>query len=117
MTNFVVKTQFLENYGAHAEDGKFSSGNAYWKFKGGDEYLVEDLDRIQDAVAFVAAQAMYNSVGSKEFPIEWMTEEQWIAQLPDDADYRDFLKSQVMVVSPLRPGKITKGYPQEFEEA
>ena len=114
MTNFVVKTQFLENYGAHAEDGKFSSGNAYWKFKGGDEYLVEDLDRIQDAVAFVAALSMYNSVGYKEFPIEWMTEEQWIAQLPDDADYRDFLKEQLLVVSPLRPGKITKGYPQEF---
>ena len=114
---YAVHMQTLENYGAHDEDGKFANGNAYWKFKGGDEYLVEDLDRIQDAVAFVAAQAMYNSVGAKEFPIEWMTEAEWIAQLPDDAEYRDFLKSQVKVVSPLRPGKITQGYPQEFELA
>ena len=114
MTNFVIKTQFLENYGAHCEDGKFSSGNAYWKFKGGSEYLVQDLDRVQDAVAFVAALAMENGIGAKEFPIEWMSEEQWIAQLPDDAEYRDFLKEQVMVVSPLRGKQIMRGYPEDF---
>ena len=48
---FIVSTQVLENYGAHSEDGKFSSGNHYWKFKAGSEYLVEDLDREQDAMA------------------------------------------------------------------
>ena len=50
---FIVTTQTLENYGAHSESGKFADGQNYWKFKGGDTYLVEDLDREQDAVAFV----------------------------------------------------------------
>jgi hypothetical protein len=111
---FVVSTQFLENYGAHSEDGKFSSGNAYWKMKGGSDYLVQDLDRIQDAVAFVAAVAMQNGIGAKEFPIEWQTEQEWVSKLPDDEDYRDFLKEQVLVVSPKLGAKITRGYPEEF---
>ena len=38
--NFVISTQVLENYGAHCEDGKFSSQNHYWKMKGGMDYLV-----------------------------------------------------------------------------
>jgi len=100
MTNFVITTQFLENYGAHAEDGKFSSGNAYWKMKGGTDYLVTGLDRIQDAVAFVAAIAMENGIGAKEFPIEWKTESEWFDDLPDDEEYRDFLLEQVQRVNP-----------------
>jgi hypothetical protein len=112
--NFVITTQFLENYGAHSEDGKFKSGNAYWKMKGGSDYLVQDLDRIQDAVAFVAAIAMENGIGAKEFPVEWQSETDWISKLPDDADYRDFLKEQVLVVSPKRGNSVTRGYPEDF---
>ena len=102
MTNFVITTQFLENYGAHCEDGRFASGNAYWKMKGGTDYLVTGLDRIQDAVAFVAATAMANEIGYKEFPIEWKTESEWLDDLPDDEDYRDFLLEQVVRVSPVK---------------
>jgi len=105
MQNFVITTQFLENYGAHCEDGKFSSGNAYWKMKGGSDYLVTGLDRIQDAVAFVAAIAMQNCLGAKEFPVEWKTEEEWIAGLPDDEEYREFLMEQVRRVDPRTFGK------------
>ena len=114
MQNFVITTQFLENYGAHSESGKFADGNAYWKMKGGSDYLVQDLDRVQDAVAFVAAIAIENGIGAKEFPIEWQTEAEWISKLPEDEDYRDFLKEQVLVVSPKRGAKTTRGYPQDF---
>ena len=114
MTNFVIRTQTLENYGAHCEDGRFSSQNHYWKMKGGSDYLVQGLDRVQDAVAFVAAAFIENNLSFKEFPCEWMTEEEWIAQLPDDAEYRDFLKEQVLVVSPTAGRKFTRGYPQDF---
>ena len=38
---FVVHTQTLENYGAHSESGKFADGQTYWKFKGGDTYVVD----------------------------------------------------------------------------
>ena len=114
MQNFVIKTQYLENYGAHAESGKFADGNAYWKMKGGSEYLVQDLDRVQDAVAFVMAAFSENGLGAKEFPVEWMTEAEWVAQLPDEADYRDFLKEQLLVVSPKRGTSTTRGYPEDF---
>jgi len=67
---YLIKTQTLENYGAHDKDGRFINGNAYWKFKGGDDYIVTGLDRIQDAVAYVAARCN-NGIGYKEFPVEW----------------------------------------------
>ena len=65
---FAIHTQTLENYGAHSEDGKFSSGNHYWKFKPGTTYIVSDVDRIQDAAAFVMAAFSENGLGWKEFP-------------------------------------------------
>lgn len=46
MTNWYICTQAVENYGFH-------EGNNYWKFKGGDEYVVLDCERKQDAVAAV----------------------------------------------------------------
>ena len=97
---FVVSTQFLENYGAHCEDGRYASGNAYWKMKGGTDYCVSGLERIQDAVAFVAALRMQNSLGAKEFPVEWCTYEEWFAKLPEDEDYREFLLEQLETVDP-----------------
>lgn len=110
---FVVITQILENYGAHCEDGKFESGNAYWKFKGGDTYLVEDLDREQDAIAFVAALVMENDIGFKEFPSAVMTVMEWADTLPDDAgepqSSRKYYLSQVKRVSPNTGSKVEKG--------
>jgi|TARA_B100000035_G_scaffold99306_1_gene84288 hypothetical protein len=98
---FVVKTQILENYGAHCEDGKFASGNAYWKFKGGNDYVVTGLDRIQDAVAYVAAICIDNSLGWKEFPIEYKTYDEWVDELDTlDNDYREFILEQALHVNP-----------------
>ena len=101
---FIVTTQTLENYGAHSESGKFADGQNYWKFKGGDTYLVEDLDREQDAVAFVAALTMENNLSFKEYPSAVMTVQEWAADLPDDAgemqSCRDYYLSQVKRVSP-----------------
>ena len=82
---FIVHTQTLENYGAHSESGKFADGHMYWKFKGGSTYLVEDLDRPQDAYAFVAALVMENNLYYKEFPSEVVTVQEWAYTLPDDA--------------------------------
>ena len=100
MQTFVVTTQFLENYGAHCESGRFADGNAYWKMKGGTDFIVTGLDRIQDAVAFVAATAMQNGIGAKEFPVEWKTFEEWEAQLPEDKEYREFILSTAQHVDP-----------------
>ena len=109
---FIVTTQGLENYGAHSEDGKFSSDNAYWKFKSGSVYLVEDLDREQDAMAFVAAMSMENGIGWKEYPCHIQTVTEWTAELPDDAgevqSCRDYYLSTVIRVSPHAPKDFSK---------
>ena len=103
---FIVTTQVLENYGAHAESGKFADGQNYWKFKGGDEYLVEDLDREQDAMAFVAALCMENGIGYKEYPCHIQTVTEWANELPDDAgevqSSRDYYLGRVKRVSPIK---------------
>ena len=92
-TTYLVSTQTLENYGAHDKDGRFSSGNAYWKFKSGHQYIITGLERIQDAVAFVAAKCS-NSIGFKEFPVQW--EEV-------SADYQtEFEKSQLECEGEIR---------------
>ena len=36
----VIQTQFKENYGAHDWDGRGECPQ-YWKFKGGDTYVIE----------------------------------------------------------------------------
>ena len=99
---FVISTQYLENYGAHCEDGKFFNGNAYWKFKNGSDYILSGLTRIQDAVAFVMAKFGHNDLYGKEFPIKFQTFEQWEAELTemDDIEYRDFIAGQAKEVSP-----------------
>ena len=53
----LITTQYLENYGAHSENGKFEDGNAYWKFKGGEQFIISmsGSDRAANAVAFLSA--------------------------------------------------------------
>ena len=98
MTQFVITTQALENYGAHAESGKFRDGKAYWKFKSGTDYLVTGLDRPQDAMAFVAAIGMENGIGWKEFPAEVMSLEEYLDGC--DEEYREFKIKYIKRVSP-----------------
>jgi hypothetical protein len=96
---FVVSTQTLENYGAHAASGRYSQGEAYWKFKGGTDYVVSGLEREQDAVAFVAAIASCNDIGYKEFPVQWQSYEQWRNDLPE-GEYGEHLYEQAVHVDP-----------------
>lgn len=106
---FIVTTQTLENYGAHSDSGKFADNNHYWKMKGGNEYLVRGLDRPQDAMAFVMAAFSENTVGYKEFPIEVKTMDEWREGLPEDREYRDFLISQILQVSPETGREFKRG--------
>ena len=83
----LVQTQYIENYGAHSENGKNVDGNAYWKFKGGEEYLVYGTsDRPANAMALVAALCIKNDLYGKEYPIgyevvdaDYQPEEEWRA--------------------------------------
>ena len=94
----VIQTQFRENYGAHDWDGKGECPQ-YWKFKGGSDYVVDGLEREQDAVAFVAAMCIQNNLACKEFPVKWQTYDEWVASLPEDKDYREFLIQSAICVN------------------
>ena len=68
---FVVTTQYLENYGAQNDDGLYVNDNARWKAKGGTDYIIESINphfRGQDAMAFVMAKYSINTISQKEFP-------------------------------------------------
>ena len=76
---FLITTQCLENYGAHCDRGKFSDGKAYWKFKGGERYLVSyevklgTVGREANAVAFMTAYLHKRNarLESKEIVTGW----------------------------------------------
>ena len=106
---YVVTTQGLENYGAHCEDGKFSSGNSYWKFKSGTDYIVEGLDRPQDAMAFVAAIGIENGIGWKEFPSEVVTYDEFISQFDMEDEFdKEHLEFKLSIMKAVNPADYVK---------
>lgn len=106
---YVVTTQGLENYGAHCEDGKFPSGNSYWKFKSGTDYIVEGLDRPQDAMAFVAAIGIENGIGWKEFPSEVVTYDEFISQFDMEDEYdKEHLEFKLSIMKAVNPADYVK---------
>ena len=112
----VVHTQVLENYGSHTESGKFSDDNHYWKFKGGTTYVVDDLDRESDAVAFVMAAFSENNLGYKEYPSKTQSYSEWMDTLVYNGyeDSAEFYKRTALYVSP-KSGRKTVRY-SEWED-
>jgi len=104
----VINTQILENYGSHSDSGKFSEDNHYWKFKGGNTYIVDDLDRESDAVAFVMAGFSENSISWKEYPTKIDTWKGWLDSIEGDAEMEKFYKSTAFYVSPKTGTKLIK---------
>jgi len=84
---FVISTQYLENYNCDNP----GEGDDYFKFKGGSDYVVSGFDRIQDATVFVLDTKCFNNDMCKEFPASWHTYDEWLANLPEDPEYREFL--------------------------
>ena len=112
----VINTQILENYGSHSDSGKFSEDNHYWKFKGGTTYVVDDLDRESDAVAFVMAAFSENNLGYKEYPSKTQSYSEWMDTLVYNGyeDSAEFYKRTALYVSP-KSGRKTIRY-SEWED-
>jgi len=87
----LITTQYLENYGAHSENGKFEDGNAYWKFKGGEQYVIStNSHKEANAVAFMSAylQKENDNCRGKELITSWeMLPTDWVEE--DLADAQD----------------------------
>lgn len=71
MAKLVIQTQYAENYGEHDWDGKGACPE-YWKFKGGNVYVVENItpaqqERIETAgIPMLSSLIEYSSIRSRE---------------------------------------------------
>lgn len=72
----VIHTQFKENYGAHTWDGEGECPQ-YWKFKGGDTYVVRDISNAQmnkiakEGIPTLTNLIEYRNEASEEYIISW----------------------------------------------
>jgi hypothetical protein len=65
MMRILIETQYKENYGAHDWDG-VGACPQYWKFKGGDEIIVDvDGFRFDDEFAEKKGQMIVDSMRDK----------------------------------------------------
>lgn len=71
----VIQTQYCENYGAHDWDGKGECPQ-YWKFKGGETYVIRDLDvaaamNAAELVAEARKYIEYANEATEEYILGW----------------------------------------------
>jgi len=100
MAKLMIFTQVYENY-AWDENGVLHTGpNAYWKPKGGNEYVVRNFDLNNPAAAVEAVRGQIESLSDsfEETVTNWFVE--------DDGYLTAFEKSQLQY-----EGKIT--YPAQ----
>jgi hypothetical protein len=68
----VIHTQYRENYGAHDWDGQGECPQ-YWKFKGGETYVMEILDpNVRPTnIDEIESLITYKDEGSEEYVLDW----------------------------------------------
>ena len=100
---YAIHTQYMTNSGSA---GQYSPSDVeegesnYWKCQMGSTYIVSDIARLSDAIAYVAK--MYTTTASPhfmEFVTSWQTEEEWHEVITRDENcprYSDFLKSEAI---------------------
>ena len=70
----VIRTQFMENYGAHDWDGTGECPQ-YWKMKGGSEYKITGVPLNIDYQEVVSAAGVeYSNDGAQEYIMDWSLE-------------------------------------------
>lgn len=72
MSKLLISTQVLENYGAHDWDGKGSCPQ-YWKAKGGNDYVVKNIDpnRAADIATWACGEIEQDNEYFREFAVNW----------------------------------------------
>lgn len=73
MSKLIITTQVFENY-AWQEDGSIGTGdNAYWKAKGGNDYVIRnvDINRVKELAAEATKQLDHADDYFTEHVIGW----------------------------------------------
>ena len=91
----LITTQYKENYGTAEEP--------YWKFKGGEDYVILGVDPLKTApgvlVEQVRGQIEYSNEYTEEYILDW--------ELVSDDYVTDFERSQLEYEGEIRfPAKV-----------
>ena len=72
----LITTQYRENYAAHNEDYKHGVDKPHWKFKGGSQYIIENVNlydtegpTYDQIIKMVEPITTYSNEGSEEYVI------------------------------------------------
>ena len=107
MAMIVIRTQYMENYGAHDWDGTGECPQ-YWKFKGGSEYKITNIDINGDLQAAVRAAAVERGNDyCREYILDWSVE--------GDDYLSSFEKSQLEYEGKIDYPEPTMGYRELLE--
>lgn len=81
----VIRTQYMENYGAHDWDGKGECPQ-YWKMKGGSEYKVLNVPTNIDLGEVVAAAGVTRDDDyCREYVLNWgLEDDDYLSQFERD---------------------------------
>ncbi len=83
----VIRTQYMENYGAHSWGGPATGPcPQYWKMKGGSEYKVLDVPLNIDYAEVVAAAGVERDDNyCREYVLDWSIEaDDYLSQFERD---------------------------------
>ena len=91
----LITTQYRENYGTPEEP--------YWKFKGGEDYFILNVDPVTQAPGLLVEKARreveYTGPMSEEYVVDWC--------LVEDDYITDFERSQLEYEGEIRfPAKV-----------
>ncbi len=72
MSKLLIQTQVMENYGAHDWDGQGSCPQ-YWKAKGGNDYVVKNIDpnRASQIATWACGEIEQDNEYFREFAVNW----------------------------------------------
>ena len=82
MAKLVIQTQYMENY-----DVDEVSEEGYWKFKGGHDYIIDNVDvnNVQSVANEIIPLIEYDNSMSREFVLEWtVVNDDWKSQYEKD---------------------------------
>ncbi len=82
MAKLIIETQYMENY-----DVDEVTEEGYWKFKGGNTFIVDNVDvnNVQSVANEIIPLIEYDNSMSREFVIEWtVVNDDWKSQYEKD---------------------------------
>ena len=82
MAKLIIETQYMENY-----DVDEVTEEGYWKFKGGNTFIVDNVDvnNVQSVANEIIPLIEYDNSMSREFVLEWtVVNDDWQSQYEKD---------------------------------